>query len=69
MPLACRATLGEISDALAVALTVIWCRPVCYRVIARSYHQSEKSASEFDAIVAQTEQFLADLVVAAHSDR
>ena len=29
-------------------------------VIAQSYHQSEKSASEFDAIVAQTEQFLAD---------
>ena len=29
-------------------------------MIAQSYHQSEKSASEFDAIVAQTEQFLAD---------
>ena len=28
--------------------------------MAQSYHQSEKSASEFDAIVAQTEQFLAD---------
>jgi methylmalonyl-CoA mutase len=29
-------------------------------VIAQSYHQSDKSADEFDAIVAQTEQFLAE---------
>ncbi len=41
--------------------TVIWCQAsVLLSVIAQSYHQSEKSASEFDAIVAQTEQFLAD---------
>lgn len=41
--------------------TVIWCQAsVLPHVIAQSYHQSEKSASEFDAIVAQTEQFLAD---------
>ncbi|MGC6745424.1 hypothetical protein ACP0HM_16850 [Escherichia coli] len=41
--------------------TVIWCQSQCVTgVIAQSYHQSEKSASEFDAIVAQTEQFLAD---------
>ena len=29
-------------------------------VIAQSYHQSDKAAGEFDAIVAQTEKFLAE---------
>ena len=56
-----RATLGEISDALEVAFARYLVPSQCVTgVIAQSYHQSEKSASEFDAIVAQTEQFLAD---------
>ncbi|EOY3423305.1 methylmalonyl-CoA mutase [Escherichia coli] len=56
-----RATLGEISDALEVAFDRYLVPSQCVTgVIAQSYHQSEKSASEFDAIVAQTEQFLAD---------
>lgn len=55
-----RAT-GEISDALEVAFDRYLVPSQCVTgVIAQSYHQSEKSASEFDAIVAQTEQFLAD---------
>lgn len=56
-----RATLGEISDAPEVAFDRYLVPSQCVTgVIAQSYHQSEKSASEFDAIVAQTEQFLAD---------
>lgn len=56
-----RATLGEISDALEAAFERYRVPSQCVTgVIAQSYHQSEKSASEFDAIVAQTEQFLAD---------
>lgn len=56
-----RATLGEISDALEVAFDRYLVPSQCVTgVIAQSYHQPEKSASEFDAIVAQTEQFLAD---------
>ncbi|MDS1445693.1 methylmalonyl-CoA mutase [Shigella boydii] len=56
-----RATLGEISDALEAAFDRYLVPSQCVTgVIAQSYHQSEKSASEFDAIVAQTEQFLAD---------
>lgn len=56
-----RATLGEISDALEVAFDRYLVPSQCVTgVIAQNYHQSEKSASEFDAIVAQTEQFLAD---------
>ena len=62
MPLAFAPALGEISDALEVAFDrSVVCQARCVTgVIAQSYHQSEKSASEFDAIVAQTEQFLAD---------
>lgn len=56
-----RATLGEISDALEAAFDRYLVPSQCVTgVIAQSYHQSEKSASEFDAIVAQTELFLAD---------
>ncbi|RIH43416.1 methylmalonyl-CoA mutase [Shigella dysenteriae] len=56
-----RATLGEISDALEAAFDRYLVPSQCVTgVIAQSYHQSEKSASEFDAIVAQTEQFLTD---------
>ncbi|EGK3889175.1 methylmalonyl-CoA mutase, partial [Escherichia coli] len=56
-----RATLGEISDALEAAFDRYLVPSQCVTgVIAQSYHQSEKSAAEFDAIVAQTEQFLAD---------
>ena len=56
-----RATLGEISDALEAAFDRYLVPSQCVTgVIAQSYHQSEKSATEFDAIVAQTEQFLAD---------
>ncbi|EFN6818261.1 methylmalonyl-CoA mutase [Escherichia coli O83:H15] len=56
-----RATLGEISDALEAAFDRYLVPSQCVTgVIAQSYHQSEKSASEFDAIVTQTEQFLDD---------
>lgn len=56
-----RATLGEISDALEATFDRYLVPSQCVTgVIAQSYHQSEKSASEFDAIVAQTELFLAD---------
>lgn len=56
-----RATTGEISDALEAAFDRYLVPSQCVTgVIAQSYHQSEKSAAEFDAIVAQTEQFLAD---------
>lgn len=54
-----RATLGEISDALEVAFGRYIVPNKCVTgVIAQSYHQSETSASEFDAILAATEQFL-----------
>ncbi len=56
-----RATLGEISDALEAAFDRYLVPSQCVTgVIAQSYHQSDKSAGEFDAIVAQTQQFLAD---------
>ena len=56
-----RATLGEISDALEAAFDRYLVPSQCVTgVIAQSYHQSDKSANEFDAIVAQTEQFLAE---------
>lgn len=56
-----RATLGEISDALEAAFDRYLVSSQCVTgVIAQSYHQSDKSAGEFDAIVAQTQQFLAD---------
>lgn len=56
-----RATLGEISDALEVAFDRYLVPSHCVTgVIAQSYHQSDKSADEFDTIVAQTEQFLAE---------
>lgn len=56
-----RATLGEISDALESAFDRYLVPSQCVTgVIAQSYHQSNQSACEFDAIVAQTEQFLAD---------
>ena len=56
-----RATLGEISDALETAFDRYLVPSQCVTgVIAQSYHQSNKSADEFDAIVAQTEQFLAE---------
>ncbi|SUX70386.1 Methylmalonyl-CoA mutase [Citrobacter freundii] len=56
-----RATLGEISDALEAAFNRYLVPSQCVTgVIAQSYHQSNKSADEFDAIVAQTEQFLAE---------
>ena len=61
MPLAFAPPPGEISDALEAAFDRYLVPSQCVTgVIAQSYHQSEKSASEFDAIVAQTEQFLAD---------
>jgi methylmalonyl-CoA mutase len=50
------ATLGEISDALEVAFDRYLVPSQCVTgVIAQSYHQSDKAAGEFDAIVAQTE--------------
>lgn len=56
-----RATLGEISDALEVAFDRYLVPSQCVTgVIAQSYHQSDNAACEFDAIVAQTEKFLAD---------
>ncbi|EEN1039310.1 methylmalonyl-CoA mutase [Salmonella enterica] len=56
-----RATLGEISDALEAAFDRYLVPSQCVTgVIAQSYHQSDKSAGEFDAIIAQTQQFLAD---------
>ncbi|STI88259.1 methylmalonyl-CoA mutase [Escherichia coli] len=60
-----RATLGEISDARKSLSTVIWCQAsVLPGVIAQSYHQSEKSASEFDAIVRKRSSSLPTMVVA-----
>ena len=56
-----RATLGEISDALEAAFDRYLVPSQCVTgVIAQSYHQSDKAAGEFDAIVAQTEKFLAE---------
>ena len=66
-----RATLGEISDALEAAFDRYLVPSQCVTgVIAQSYHQSDKAAGEFDAIVAQTEKFLAERgPPPAHSDR
>ena len=48
-----RATLGEISDALESAFDRYLVPSQCVTgVIAQSYHQSNQSACEFDAIVA-----------------
>ncbi|MDN0124622.1 methylmalonyl-CoA mutase [Yersinia aleksiciae] len=56
-----RATLGEISDAMEVAFDRYLVPSECVTgVIARSYHQSEKDAQEFDQIVAQTQHFLSE---------
>ena len=56
-----RATLGEISDALEAAFDRYLVPSQCVTgVIAQSYHQSDKAAGEFDAIVAQTEKFFAE---------
>lgn len=56
-----RATLSKISNALKVAFNRYLVPSQCVTsVIAQSYHQSKKSASKFNAIVAQTKQFLAD---------
>lgn len=53
-----RATLGEISDALEAAFDRYLVPSQCVTgVIAQSYHQSEKEAAEFDAILAQTARF------------
>ncbi len=49
--------------------TVIWCQASVLRVIAQSYHQSEKSASEFDAIVANGAVPCRQWSSPAHSDR
>ncbi|MBS0056488.1 methylmalonyl-CoA mutase [Yersinia sp. Marseille-Q3913] len=56
-----RATLGEISDAMEVAFDRYLVPSECVTgVIARSYHQSEKEAQEFDQILAQTQHFLSE---------
>lgn len=53
-----RATLGEISDALEAAFDRYLVPSQCVTgVIAQSYHQSEKEAADFDAILAQTARF------------
>ncbi len=53
-----RATLGEISDALEAAFDRYLVPSQCVTgVIAQSYHQSEKEAADFDAILAQTALF------------
>lgn len=56
-----RATLGEISDAMEIEFNRYLVPSECVTgVIARSYHQSEKDAQEFDQILAQTQHFLAE---------
>ncbi|HHL2712931.1 TPA: methylmalonyl-CoA mutase [Yersinia enterocolitica] len=54
-----RATLGEISDAIEVVFDRYLVPSECVTgVIARSYHQSEKDAQEFDQILAKTQNYL-----------
>lgn len=56
-----RATLGEISDAMEMVFDRYLVPSECVTgVIARSYHQSEKDAQEFDQIVAQTQIFFSE---------
>ncbi|MGP2515807.1 methylmalonyl-CoA mutase [Yersinia sp. 2545 StPb PI] len=56
-----RATLGEISDAMERVFDRYLVPSECVTgVIARSYHQSEKDAQEFDQIVAQTQTFFSE---------
>ncbi|MFW5392485.1 methylmalonyl-CoA mutase [Yersinia sp. 2544 StPb PI] len=56
-----RATLGEISDAMERVFDRYLVPSECVTgVIARSYHQSEKDALEFDQIVAQTQTFFSE---------
>jgi methylmalonyl-CoA mutase len=56
-----RATLGEISDAMEMVFDRYLVPSECVTgVIARSYHQSEKDAQEFDQIVAQTQLFFSE---------
>ncbi|CNH45866.1 methylmalonyl-CoA mutase [Yersinia aldovae] len=54
-----RATLGEISDAMEAVFDRYLVPSECVTgVIARSYHQTQENAQEFDQILAQTHNFL-----------
>ncbi|WP_145555552.1 methylmalonyl-CoA mutase [Yersinia canariae] len=56
-----RATLGEISDAMETEFDRYLVPSECVTgVIAHSYHQNENDAQEFDQILAQTQNFLAE---------
>lgn len=56
-----RATLGEISSALEVAFDRYLVPSQCVTgVITQSYQQDSKAAAEFDAIITQTQHFLAE---------
>ncbi|ANR78356.1 methylmalonyl-CoA mutase [Kosakonia sacchari] len=56
-----RATLGEISSALEVAFDRYLVPSQCVTgVITQSYQQDSKAAAEFDAIITQTQYFLAE---------
>lgn len=55
------ATLGEISSALEVAFDRYLVPSQCVTgVITQSYQQDSKAAAEFDAIITQTQHFLAE---------
>jgi len=55
-----RATLGEISDALETVFDRYLVPSECVTgVVAKSYHETDKDAVEFDSILAQTRDFLA----------
>lgn len=56
-----RATLGEISSALEAAFDRYLVPSQCVTgVITQSYQQDSKAAAEFDAIIIQTQHFLAE---------
>ncbi|WP_086871239.1 methylmalonyl-CoA mutase [Kosakonia pseudosacchari] len=56
-----RATLGEISSALEVAFDRYLVPSQCVTgIITQSYQQDSKAAAEFDAIITQTQHFLAE---------
>lgn len=56
-----RATLGEISSALEAAFDRYLVPSQCVTgVITQSYQQDSKAAAEFDAIITQTQHFLAE---------
>ncbi|WP_436873405.1 methylmalonyl-CoA mutase [Kosakonia sacchari] len=56
-----RATLGEISSALEVAFDRYLVPSQCVTgVITQSYQQDSETAAEFDAIITQTQHFLAE---------